>query len=99
MDDLDDYYEGLPSVEGERISVGQNVAATWPGDNIWYRGTVKAQKEDGWEIFFFDYGDSQVVREPYVRLLHRKFSYLPAQAIRAKLAGQILKNLKICYLL
>lgn len=95
MDELDDHYEplvakffkeGQPLVPRE-FSVGDQVAAVWPTDNLWYRGVVKARKAGKWEVFYMDYGDTKYVEEPYIMPLDRNFCVLPAQAIRAHLAG------------
>ena len=91
MNSLDEYYEALPPDDGETIRVGLAVATIWPGDNLWYRGVVKAQRNDEWEVHFVDYGDTLVMKEASIRPLERRFCFLPAQAIRAKLAGQILQ--------
>ena len=99
MDDLDNHYEPKV-VEFEKamkekkplgtphtFSVGDLVAAVWHHDQMWYRGVVKAVKEEKYEVFLFDYGDTVWVRDPYIWPLDSKFCILPKQAIRAKLSG------------
>merc|ERR1711974_67735 len=69
------------------FSVGDYVAAVWTTDQQWYRGQVQSVKEDKYEVFLFDYGDTLCVGEPYIWPLHPRFSLLPKQAIKAKLSG------------
>ena len=101
MDELDDHYE--PKVEEfvkamkekkpvripHTFSVGDLVAAVWHHDQLWYRGVVKAVKEEKYEVFFLDYGDTNWVMDPYIWPLDSKFCIFPTQAIRAKLSGTI----------
>ena len=99
MDELDNHYEPKvvefekamkekkPLETPHTFSVGDLVAAVWHHDQLWYRGVVKAVKEEKYEVFFFDYGDTVWVRDPYIWPLDSKFCVLPKQAIRAKLSG------------
>ena len=99
MDELDMHYE--PKAEKYEkdvaenkapsrpptFSVGDHVAAVWSTDQQWYRGQVSSVKQEIYEVFLFDYGDTVCVSEPYIWPLHSKFSALPKQAIEAKLSG------------
>lgn len=99
MDEMDLHYEpkvekyvkevkeNKVSIPPPTFSVGDYVAAVWTTDQQWYRGQVQAVKEDKYQVFLFDYGDSLCVGEPYIWPLHTKFSLLPKQAIKAKLSG------------
>ena len=99
MDELDNHYEPKvveyekemkekkPLKTPHTFSAGDLVAAVWHHDQMWYRGVVKAVKEEKYEVFFFDYGDTTSVRDPYIWPLESKFCRLPKQAIRAKLSG------------
>ena len=96
MDELDDHYEPLlykaskEQKEPRVFTVGEQVAAIWPTDNLWYRGRVLGSKGGRWEVFYMDYGDTRYVEEPYIMPLDRNFCVLPAQAIRAHLSGQLI---------
>ena len=75
--------------------VGDHVAAVWETDQLWYRGVVKSlHQEKKYEVFFFDYGDTVCVMEPYIWPLHPKFCVLPKQAIKAKLSGRTISPLE-----
>ena len=101
MDELDNHYEpkvekyevdmmkNQPVLTPHTFTVGDLVAAVWQTDQMWYRGVVKSIKEDQYEVFLFDYGDTISVRQPYIWPLDRKFFNLPKQAIKAKLSGRI----------
>ena len=102
MDELDMHYE--PKAEKYEkdvaenkapsrpptFSVGDHVAAVWSTDQQWYRGQVASVKQEMYEVFLFDYGDTTRVGEPYIWPLHSKFSALPKQAIKAALSGKIM---------
>ena len=103
MDEMDLHYEPKVEKYGQDLekkkapsgpptfSVGDHVAAVWETDQQWYRGVVKSlQQEKKYEVFFFDYGDTVCVGEPYIWPLHPKFCVLPKQAIKAKLSGKII---------
>ena len=95
MDELDDYYEPLlykasREQEPREFLVGEQVAAVWPTDNLWYRGRVLGSMGGKWQVFYMDYGDTRYVEEPYIMPLDRNFCVLPAQAIRAHLSGQLI---------
>ena len=101
MDELDLHYEPkaekyLKDLSENKVptgppsfSVGDHVAAVWSTDQKWYRGQVKSIKQEMYEVFLFDYGDTLCVEEPYIWPLHSKFSVLPKQAIKAQLSGKI----------
>ena len=105
MDELDLHYEPkaekyLKDLDENKVpsgpptfSVGDYVAAVWRTDEKWYRAQVKSVKEEMFEVFLFDYGDTISVHEPYIWPLHSKFSLLPKQAIKAKLSGRIISPL------
>ena len=108
MNELDDHYEFQlmellqqdPNVRTPAsFSVGDPVASVWETDNLWYRGVVRGNKMGKWEVFNVDYGDTHLVGEPFIMPLDRNFCVFPAQAIRAKLAGEnfsLLFYLTIC---
>ena len=96
MDELDDFYEPqLQKVLKQEqelrapvsFSVGDQVASVWGVDNLWYRGVVRGHKMGLWEVFNIDYGETHLVGAPYIMPLDGNFCVFPAQAIRAKLAG------------
>ena len=107
MDELDLHYEPkmekyVKEVNQSKVyippttfSVGDYVAAVWTTDQQWYRGQVQSVKEDKYEVFLFDYGDTLCVGEPYIWPLHPKFSLLPKQAIKAKLSGEIISPFQL----
>ena len=105
MDELDLHYEpkmekyvkevkeNKVSIVPPTFSVGDYVAAVWTTDQLWYRGQVQAVKEEKYQVFLFDFGDTLWVGEPYIWPLHPKFSLLPKQAIKAKLSGELMSPL------
>ena len=52
----------------------------------WNRARLLEKTDDGWEVFFLDYGERQVVEESDVRRLPNQFCQLPGQAVECGLA-------------
>ena len=50
----------------------------------WYRGRIIKIHDYMVEIFFIDYGNKATIPIDNIRLLHKKFSSLEAQAIQAR---------------
>ncbi|KOC65977.1 Tudor domain-containing protein 5 [Habropoda laboriosa] len=83
MDDLHNFYAMnyesfiIPPVVLEK---GLNCACIYNG--IWHRAIIKTVKPDFQVVvLFYDYGTLKTYSPEAVYYLHRKFSYLPAQAI------------------
>jgi len=64
-------------------------AAIYPVDKNWYRGRITAIRPNRREVrvAFVDYGDFEFVKYEDVRFLHHDFTWLPVQAVNARLAG------------
>ncbi|CAK9812883.1 Tudor domain-containing protein 5 [Anthophora quadrimaculata] len=83
MDDLHNFYVAnsesfvIPPVVLEE---GLNCACMYNG--IWHRAIIKTVKPDFQvTVLFYDYGTLKTYSPEAIYYLHRKFSYLPAQAI------------------
>ncbi|KAJ8033209.1 Tudor domain-containing protein 1 [Holothuria leucospilota] len=66
---------------------GTLCAALYAEDNQWYRAEVVHQENDQVTVIFPDYGNSDVVEKKNLKVLHKKHSDLPLNAICCKLHG------------
>ncbi|CAH1645665.1 unnamed protein product [Spodoptera littoralis] len=68
---------------------GELVAALYPLDNKWYRARVLSvtRADQTVEVQYLDYGTVMWVKEDQLRVLEARHVSLPAQAVRAALAG------------
>eukprot|EP01130_Rhizamoeba_saxonica_P007009 TRINITY_DN280_c0_g1_i1.p1 TRINITY_DN280_c0_g1~~TRINITY_DN280_c0_g1_i1.p1 ORF type:complete len:1032 (-),score=308.34 TRINITY_DN280_c0_g1_i1:62-3157(-) len=79
-------FDSLPQITPE---VGDKVCALFSQDNNWYRGVVKSIKNGEtplYNIFFYDYGNKELLPAENIRALPNAFSLLEPQARAGKLA-------------
>eukprot|EP01118_Nematostelium_gracile_P011636 TRINITY_DN4159_c0_g1_i1.p1 TRINITY_DN4159_c0_g1~~TRINITY_DN4159_c0_g1_i1.p1 ORF type:complete len:963 (-),score=390.78 TRINITY_DN4159_c0_g1_i1:111-2999(-) len=62
------------------------VKAQFTVDDAWYRAKVVGKKDDQYEVFYVDYGNSEVLPLARIQRLSSKFTELKPQAIEAALA-------------
>merc|ERR1719187_635243 len=91
MDDMELFYYREPGekyrIPDARIVVGL-VCASLYTDGNWHRAKITALKDlSTVEVLYVDYGTNTRVKKDTLRYLHKKFGQLPAQAIKARLAG------------
>jgi len=90
MDSMEEFYYKNHQKERYRItdlSVGL-ICVSLFNDGNWYRASVTKVVDDILvEVFYVDYGTISVVEKSKVCHLDPRFQNLPAQAIKAKLAG------------
>ena len=53
----------------------------------WYRGKVTGVEDGGFRVYFFDYGDKEVVNRSDVKPLPEEYAKLPGQAVPCRLDG------------
>ena len=95
MGELEKFYENKERSEkyllpSSAILEGQFVAALYHDgyEESWHRGYISKIKDTNHvEVYYLDYGTVSRVRISKLRYLHRTFSELPAQAIRARMAS------------
>ena len=77
---------------GSLPAKGEMVAVHYRGDGKWYRGRIldTNNKDNRVEVFYVDFGNSEVVPESCVRGLLPKFLHLSFQAVECQLAGTTL---------
>ncbi|XP_053607769.1 uncharacterized protein krimp isoform X2 [Plodia interpunctella] len=70
-------------------ALGEMVAALYPLDENWYRARVVnyCRADQNVEVMYVDYGNVVWVKENEIRALNPCWASLPAQALRARLAG------------
>ncbi|XP_058791334.1 tudor domain-containing protein 15-like isoform X2 [Phymastichus coffea] len=85
MDNLQEFYLGQADLDKYKVppivlKPGLHVACLY--SNRWHRGIVKsAANLNSSIILFYDYGTTKAYKANKLYFLHKKFSYLPAQAI------------------
>ena len=94
MEKMNSFYEGPPlssPLLPEAIREGECYAALY-FDLIWYRIIVsKCMGNDTFSAYFLDFGNNDFFCSGSLRPLAVEFRKLPAQAIKACLAGLYLK--------
>ncbi|XP_067005121.2 uncharacterized protein [Anabrus simplex] len=70
-------------------AVGQLVLALYSGDNMWYRGRVVDTDNDKGtvDVFFVDYGNTDIVDEKNIRDIEAQYIHLPFQAVECFIAN------------
>jgi staphylococcal nuclease domain-containing protein 1 len=70
------------------LKIGDLVAAQFSEDKAWYRAKVRKVLEGGskYEVFYIDYGNSEVLPKSSLRVLDTVFAAVPGQAKEGKLA-------------
>jgi hypothetical protein len=56
-------------------------------EDVWYRARITQIQEDGINVLFVDYGNSEVVRRDNLRRVCKELMELPVQAFHCKLSG------------
>jgi hypothetical protein len=72
-------------------SVGEMVLAPFQGER-WFRGKVDRRLENGFEIFYMDYGNRGVVPAGELAAMPTNLGKFPPQALKAELAGVLPVN-------
>ena len=72
-------------------SVGEMVLAPFQGER-WFRGKVDRRLENGFEIFYIDYGNRGVVPAGELAAMPTNLGKFPPQALKAELAGVLPVN-------
>lgn len=82
-------YGRLRPGKGDLDGVAGGVAcvAQSPADSMWYRAVISRVLAQGdIEVQYVDYGNLEVVPKKFVKMVHRDFKGVPAQAIRCGLS-------------
>ncbi|XP_057313217.1 uncharacterized protein LOC130654621 isoform X2 [Hydractinia symbiolongicarpus] len=84
VDKMNDHYSRTSKDHTTDLTIlaeGELVAARYQDDNRWYRARVISTAEDLTQVFYIDYGNTDVVSEENVRKLLPDFLHLPQQAV------------------
>ncbi|XP_071647994.1 uncharacterized protein [Temnothorax longispinosus] len=83
MDELSDFYEHNKSTYIiAKIALKKDLNCACIYANRWHRAIIRSVKPDfRVTVFFYDYGTMKTYTSEDVYYLHKKFAYLPAQAI------------------
>uniref|UniRef100_A0A1E1XCQ4 Putative a kinase anchor protein n=1 Tax=Amblyomma aureolatum TaxID=187763 RepID=A0A1E1XCQ4_9ACAR len=93
MTELDKFYSTTPAdfyaVDRSTVKPGFVCAALYPidGKPVWHRAVVKSVRAHMVYVSYIDYGTVMPVKVQDIRRLRSDFLELPAQAIKASLAG------------
>lgn len=90
MDELEAVYssKSLPKeyyMTPQLAQKGMLCAVIFPEDCFWHRGYILGLKDQLYQVYYVDYGNTCLVSIDQMRLLKSKFLKLPAQAIQARL--------------
>lgn len=87
MDKMYNYYDSLKGTQDavSNPQVGVYCAAKFSEDDGWYRAMVSTVHGNSVEVFYVDYGNSEVLSLERVKKLKPEFVELPAQAIQCSL--------------
>ncbi|GFR62434.1 tudor domain-containing protein 5 [Elysia marginata] len=90
MDELEAVYssKSLPKeyhMTRQLAQKGMLCAVIFPEDSFWHRGFILGLKDQLYQVYYVDYGNTCYVSIDQMRLLKSKFLRLPAQAIQARL--------------
>ncbi|XP_064393953.1 putative ATP-dependent RNA helicase TDRD12 isoform X2 [Halichondria panicea] len=88
--ELDEMEEKLNCHDIMRLSTavfqeGSLCAAQFPLDARWYRGLIRERRDEQYEVFFIDHGDTEWVANQLVQPIDQTCLELPAQAIKCSL--------------
>ncbi|XP_059151478.1 tudor domain-containing protein 5-like isoform X2 [Physella acuta] len=90
MDGLETVYFSKPCKDYQMTPKlakrGMVCAVLFPEDGFWYRGIILGVKDNLYEVYYVDYGNTCFLNIKQMRILKSKFMSLPAQAIRARLS-------------
>ena len=68
-----------------KLNVDSYCAAMW--DEGWYRGRIVSVARNECEVYFVDYGNTDVVENSNIRGLTKQFKQEPMYAIKCRLEG------------
>ena len=77
-------YGKTPPEKGKlgQAAVGMACVAKSPSDSFWYRAVIKQMlPQDKVEVHYIDYGNLESVPLKHVKMVHRDFKQVPAQAL------------------
>ena len=91
MNSMQDYYTSPPGsaqncLDASKCKVGMFAAGQYSADDLWYRALVTAVQKSDAEVYFIDFGNSEVVPFSKLKQLSPEFAKLPAQAIPCSLS-------------
>ena len=89
MEDMTRYYSNPTITQANRAidpCPGDIVAASFHSDPMWFRARVLEVKENLVDVYYVDYGDSELIPRSQVMTLRRDFLSLPFQAFECSLA-------------
>ena len=70
--------------------VGQVCMAQFSEDERWYRAKILSlgseEEKDKIEVYYVDYGNTELVPKEHIRALHREFVQLPVQTVRCSIS-------------
>ncbi|KAG8187346.1 hypothetical protein JTE90_011708 [Oedothorax gibbosus] len=77
--------DNLP-IDAKSLSVGSYCMAKYSADEAWYRAQIKSCGSAGeYDVFFIDYGNSEVVASSQLASIHQEFLSLPPQCFECRL--------------
>lgn len=81
-------YCASPACGDFKCNPGDTLLAQFTEDDSWYRGIIlNSIKNNSFEVFYLDYGNSEMLDRSRLRRVEPKFCNLPAQAIKCRLEG------------
>ena len=90
MDDIAAFYEDEANQTEHTPEVGQQCIARFTEDDGWYRASVEAVSEEGINVKYIDYGNSETVAMDRVCEIQPQFQELAAQAIIYKIKPDLM---------
>ncbi|KAK2167696.1 hypothetical protein LSH36_25g07051 [Paralvinella palmiformis] len=88
--EMTEYYSKENNLQASQVSdlkVDDIVAAPFANDNNWYRARVIGIQGESIDLYYVDFGDSEILPKDRVKSLRSDFFNLPHQALECKLAG------------
>ncbi|KAK3752727.1 hypothetical protein QZH41_018695 [Actinostola sp. cb2023] len=88
MNEIHEYYSKLSDAQDslDDPQVGSFCVVNFSEDNGWYRAKVTTVYNDSIEVFYVDYGNSEVLPLSRAKTLKPEFAKLPFQTVHCKLA-------------
>lgn len=93
--EMNEYYRKLGRLRKTNLSLyaeGELIAAKFSVDNQWYRARVVNTAEDLVQVFYVDYGNTDIVTEDRTNALLPEFLHLPFQAVECFLFNTYLED-------
>lgn len=95
ISEMTEYYSKDDNLQASQVSdlkVDDIVAAPFTADNNWYRARITGIDGDKVDLYYVDFGDSELMPKEKVKSLRSDFFNLPHQALECKLADVIPKG-------